>query len=269
MSLSEETSAGVEPYCYEDEILTQHLLQPDASYWLTTESPIATAVSVGQTVPDRTPSTDYTTFSASTAGQSRRSENCFSTTSAETVLHSIQNSNPMSHLHLSELETGYVDIPSGLPWTHIDEQMIFNHQYAFGCTQSPPVYTNSNALGALNPHHVTRPSSPYSTPSLYDDSPLQSPYLSSPELYSPICVTRAPRSSPADDYNVDEEEDDVTDGKPYARLIYEALLQAPGHRMMLRDIYEWFEINTNKPRESGSNGWQNSIRHNLSMNKVR
>jgi Forkhead domain len=57
--------------------------------------------------------------------------------------------------------------------------------------------------------------------------------------------------------------------KPYARLIHEALMQAPGHRMMLREIYDWFVQNTTKPSESGTNGWQNSIRHNLSMNQVR
>ena len=56
--------------------------------------------------------------------------------------------------------------------------------------------------------------------------------------------------------------------KPYARLIHEALMQAPGHRMMLREIYDWFVQNTTKPSESGTNGWQNSIRHNLSMNQV-
>ncbi|OQV00890.1 Fork head domain-containing protein isoform 2 [Cladophialophora immunda] len=65
-----------------------------------------------------------------------------------------------------------------------------------------------------------------------------------------------------------EDDEDVVDDKPYARLIYEALMQAPGHRMMLREIYEWFRHNTTKPQESGSNGWQNSIRHNLSMNKA-
>ena len=67
----------------------------------------------------------------------------------------------------------------------------------------------------------------------------------------------------------DPEEEDVGSDKPYARLIWEALMQAPGHRMMLREIYAWFQSNTNKARESGSNGWQNSIRHNLSMNQVR
>lgn len=63
--------------------------------------------------------------------------------------------------------------------------------------------------------------------------------------------------------------DEETSGdKPYARLIHEALMQAPGHRMMLREIYDWFVQNTTKPSESGTNGWQNSIRHNLSMNQV-
>lgn len=67
----------------------------------------------------------------------------------------------------------------------------------------------------------------------------------------------------------DSHDDEEGSGdKPYARLIHEALMQAPGHRMMLREIYDWFVQNTTKPSESGTNGWQNSIRHNLSMNQV-
>jgi Forkhead domain len=67
----------------------------------------------------------------------------------------------------------------------------------------------------------------------------------------------------------DSQDDEEAPGdKPYARLIHEALMQAPGHRMMLREIYDWFVQNTTKPSESGTNGWQNSIRHNLSMNQV-
>jgi hypothetical protein len=66
----------------------------------------------------------------------------------------------------------------------------------------------------------------------------------------------------------EDEEDETMCDKPYARLIYDALMQAPGHRMMLREIYDWFQRHTTKPAESGTNGWQNSIRHNLSMNQV-
>ena len=57
--------------------------------------------------------------------------------------------------------------------------------------------------------------------------------------------------------------------QPYAQLIYQALMNAPDHTMILRDIYDWFKNNTDKAKESGTKGWQNSIRHNLSMNGVR
>ncbi|CAN9099549.1 hypothetical protein AA0119_g10232 [Alternaria tenuissima] len=54
--------------------------------------------------------------------------------------------------------------------------------------------------------------------------------------------------------------------QPYAQLIYQALLNAPNKTMILRDIYEWFKNNTDKASASETKGWQNSIRHNLSMN---
>lgn len=91
----------------------------------------------------------------------------------------------------------------------------------------------------------------------FDDACSQSPWSSSSPGYA-HCRSLA---------RMDNDED-AADDKPYARLIYDALMQAPGHRMMLREIYDWFRQYTTKPQESGSNGWQNSIRHNLSMNKV-
>ncbi|EHY56875.1 hypothetical protein ABEF95_012058 [Exophiala dermatitidis] len=97
---------------------------------------------------------------------------------------------------------------------------------------------------------------PYSTYHYFDDSDGRSPWSSSPEFAHSQPLT-----------SLGEVGEGITD-KPYARLIYEALMQAPGHKMMLRDIYEWFRLNTTKPQESGSNGWQNSIRHNLSMNQA-
>lgn len=56
--------------------------------------------------------------------------------------------------------------------------------------------------------------------------------------------------------------------EPYAQLIFRALLSAPNHQMILREIYEWFRNNTDKAHDPQSTGWQNSIRHNLSMNGV-
>ena len=55
---------------------------------------------------------------------------------------------------------------------------------------------------------------------------------------------------------------------PYAKLIYAALMDAPDHRMILRDIYRWIEHNTDKASDPSFTGWQNSVRHNLSMNQV-
>ena len=61
--------------------------------------------------------------------------------------------------------------------------------------------------------------------------------------------------------------DDSISSEPYAQLIARALRSAPEHKMVLKEIYRWFEKNTNKAK-GNSKGWQNSIRHNLSMNGV-
>ena len=65
-----------------------------------------------------------------------------------------------------------------------------------------------------------------------------------------------------------DDESDVGENEPYAKLIYKALLSAPGHRMVLKDIYDWFIAHTDKSKNPSQKGWQNSIRHNLSMNGV-
>lgn len=82
------------------------------------------------------------------------------------------------------------------------------------------------------------------------------------QLHQPVvasCSTPAPAESGAGGDRPDE---------PYAKLIYKAFMSRPDHSMTLQEIYQWFRDNTNKAvREAG--GWQNSIRHNLSMNAVR
>ncbi|PSN65121.1 hypothetical protein BS50DRAFT_497536 [Corynespora cassiicola Philippines] len=62
-----------------------------------------------------------------------------------------------------------------------------------------------------------------------------------------------------DDGGIDKEQ-------PYAQLIYRALMEQPNKTMILRDIYDWFKRNTDKAADKETKGWQNSIRHNLSMN---
>ncbi|KAI1740396.1 hypothetical protein F4680DRAFT_465801 [Xylaria scruposa] len=53
--------------------------------------------------------------------------------------------------------------------------------------------------------------------------------------------------------------------EPYAKLIQKALLSVESHKMQLQEIYQWFRENTERGK-SATKGWQNSIRHNLSMN---
>lgn len=67
----------------------------------------------------------------------------------------------------------------------------------------------------------------------------------------------------------DYEEMEEDNEKPYAQLIYQALLTAKDYSMQLQDIYDWIEHSTDKVKDKSGHGWKNSIRHNLSMNKVR
>ncbi|OIW23882.1 hypothetical protein CONLIGDRAFT_686105 [Coniochaeta ligniaria NRRL 30616] len=53
---------------------------------------------------------------------------------------------------------------------------------------------------------------------------------------------------------------------PYAQLIYQAFMSSPRRALKLQEIYQWFLENTDKGQPGQGKGWQNSIRHNLSMN---
>ncbi|KAJ0418430.1 hypothetical protein BJY00DRAFT_302820 [Aspergillus carlsbadensis] len=52
----------------------------------------------------------------------------------------------------------------------------------------------------------------------------------------------------------------------YAKLIYNALLSIPRHKLPLHGIYLWFMENTSIARDDTSKGWKSSIRYNLLRN---
>lgn len=70
--------------------------------------------------------------------------------------------------------------------------------------------------------------------------------------------------SPTADTWLDEGEQKMT----YAQLIYIALHSTETKAMWLGELYHWFEQNTRRANKGGE-GWKNSVRSNLSINKVR
>ncbi|KAF3004489.1 hypothetical protein E8E14_007226 [Neopestalotiopsis sp. 37M] len=77
--------------------------------------------------------------------------------------------------------------------------------------------------------------------------------------------TPPPGSSGQDeDADLDADEANRPD-EPYAQLIFRAFMSREDHAMTLQEIYQWFRENTDRAVPEHK-GWQNSIRHNLSMN---
>ncbi|RWA07714.1 hypothetical protein EKO27_g7399 [Xylaria grammica] len=62
-------------------------------------------------------------------------------------------------------------------------------------------------------------------------------------------------------------DDGMKPGHSYAQLIGMAILRAPRRKLTLSQIYKWIS-DTYKFYNANDAGWQNSIRHNLSLNKA-
>lgn len=75
---------------------------------------------------------------------------------------------------------------------------------------------------------------------------------------------------PQDDLFADDDEAEPEDSADpcYAQLLHRCLKEAPDHTMSLRELYEWVSQHSQKAKDLKNRGWQNSVRHNLSMNAV-
>lgn len=143
-------------------------------------------------------------------------------------------------------------------WTYDGD---FNISYNFE-TYYPPS-SSSEIPASPSPQYETLAPTKAETKSAVSP-PLSPPAFSNP---SPITTVKAePQLDRADSRSSSSVSAPLdTADLPYSKLIYLALLSAKDRKLPLQGIYRWFELNTTKGNE-GSRGWQNSIRHNLSMN---
>jgi hypothetical protein len=245
-------------------------------HWLTSESPVARATNFEPPQPPqnqyRLPSLPGSTLLPEILDHSDDVK--YDIAAMECIgMPDVSFEQSAHHLHLSEIDNNTQNTSASGTWN-------LHEEYYASSSPSTPIHSGHDFVPG---QCAFPPNSSYGSPDYFDDSPMYSPCSSAPDLYRPMnsprrggpysgryaapLPIRIPRSCVMEEGG-QEEDEEPQGGKPYAQLIQECLLQAPGHCMMLRDIYEWFERNTTKPRESGGNGWQNSIRHNLSMNRV-
>lgn len=109
--------------------------------------------------------------------------------------------------------------------------------------------------------HTTSPSPAISI------SSQQSPSRSFDSMSPAASATATDPTSPQTSLG-DNSDQDASAESPYSKLIFDALMSTQEKMMPLQEIYAWFEKNTSKGKDKNK-GWQNSIRHNLSMNAVR
>ena len=140
-------------------------------------------------------------------------------------------------------------------------------------TPSPRIHVQSDMIPSAidNQRHLGLIGSSFSFQD-HSRPAISTPYLQNLEMLSKKTVAVGERDDKSRLSVINGDESDGAgsiSSEPYAQLIFRALKSAPGHRMVLKDIYEWFAHHTDKANNgSSSKGWQNSIRHNLSMNGV-
>ena len=171
----------------------------------------------------------------------------------------VQSPSPpeFSHGQLRSLNT-YLSLapPTSISPLPMPQRPLWEH--AMGASATNGITSNPQALEAYSDAATN-----HLTPAMYATVTDQySTYEPHPRSAQDGFIEDAPLGGFETDYESREK------GPCYANLIYQALMEAPGHKMILRDIYAWIAQNTDKAKDPSSKGWQNSVRHNLSMNGV-
>jgi hypothetical protein len=202
-----------------------------------------------------------------------------------------------NNYQLLQPSTSYMD-HQALNYSHYNRQLFTTAQYAPDIDSSCPrsvspslVSAHDGSYSSFNstvaPYQIYPNLSPtsYANPPYHEDECDQhshhesslvttqghdpSHQLPDPTYHRQHDEVASHPSTPFDDGLCFDDDNDGDKAEPYAKSLFRCLRDAPAHTMVLREIYDWFKANTDKARDPGSTGWQNSIRHNLSMNKVR
>jgi len=135
------------------------------------------------------------------------------------------------------------------------DQFSSNDLAAFGSTSPNSFYPSSNQILPIS-----------DVPALeYDSTSDETAYGRRQWTDSPMPDEMESLVAPGD------LDDSLENSDPcYAELLRQALMEKKDdHTMLLKDLYEWVRTHSSKAQDPSNKGWQNSVRHNLSMNAVR
>ncbi|KAL1972131.1 hypothetical protein VTN31DRAFT_7350 [Thermomyces dupontii] len=141
----------------------------------------------------------------------------------------------------------------------VPSQTTFN---TFPSRSSPSDYgqssqsTGSNEAAIPNPSMTDKPAKR----TLMEAAPVRERPAKKPKREEPVELPEPHEMPPIED-------DGSKPPYSYATLIGMSLLRAPNRRLTLSQIYKWIS-DTFSYYRNGDSGWQNSIRHNLSLNKA-
>ena len=145
-------------------------------------------------------------------------------------------------------------------------------------SQQPLFTTFSSTLETFEQENYQRPPSAHDhfadfPEPAYPRKTLKRSYSDVAPRNDKMCLK--PNSSQEDSTTLPEPEDmpfiEDDGNKPtysYAQMIGMAILRAPNRRLTLAQIYDWISTTFAFYREDTKQGWHNSIRHNLSLNKA-
>jgi forkhead transcription factor HCM1 len=153
-----------------------------------------------------------------------------------------------SNFDHTQEKTGHLQFWSTFP-SHMDKENLYSYP-------EPPMSTMSAAEPPVK-QGLKR--------ALTDATPLRD--RSKKQKTKDIKVEEADGPLPEPDQMPAVEDDGNKPSYSYAMLIGMAILRAPSRRLTLAQIYKWISDTFVFYRNSQETGWQNSIRHNLSLSK--